>query len=261
MGPRRSTPFSANSFRAVRRRFSGCRRRSARRGKAHSPRRAYGRPHAGARFLFFAAEAGIAAGVEHLACCPAPPSRHRNRAPAGDWAGGKTGRFGRWRAFFQRAVFGLPFGQAAIQHRNLVMAHGAQHPPDAGGGKQSGPVIDHHHVAIADSQRAEVAGEILPASASCAAGRWHDRTARPGHRTPRREYARPRTSPLASRLSAGMYQEASTSALRPDGRPAIRWKPDCSLLMLMSQREPDGRALFRQPGRRGQALARAGIPD
>ena len=61
----------------------------------------------------------------------------------------------------QCTPFGPPFGQAAVQHGHIHLAHQAEGPPDAGGGKQTLTVVDHHLMAIADPDRAHPADELF----------------------------------------------------------------------------------------------------
>ncbi len=64
-------------------------------------------------------------------------------------------------AAFQRASFGFPFRQSAIEHKDRVGAEQAERPPHPGRGKQPGAVIHHDRVAVADAEVAHLTGELV----------------------------------------------------------------------------------------------------
>ncbi|KFV08638.1 hypothetical protein N340_03825, partial [Tauraco erythrolophus] len=55
-----------------------------------------------------------------------------------------------------------PVLEAAIQHRDLLVPKGPEHPPGAGGveGAQLVPVVHHHVGVVADSQAPHVVGKV-----------------------------------------------------------------------------------------------------
>jgi hypothetical protein len=65
------------------------------------------------------------------------------------------------RALGKRAAFGLPLRQAAVEHRHLVMAEDAEHPPGARRRIEPVAVVDDHVLAVADAHLAHARGEFL----------------------------------------------------------------------------------------------------
>ena len=59
-----------------------------------------------------------------------------------------------------RPAFGDPLGQAAVEHDHVLMAHGPEGPPDAGGRPQAQLVVDDHAGAVAEAQLADPRGEL-----------------------------------------------------------------------------------------------------
>ncbi len=59
------------------------------------------------------------------------------------------------RAILQRAAFGFPFRQSAIEHGDVVVAEDLEHPPGARGGEEASRVIGDHALAIADPHPAQ----------------------------------------------------------------------------------------------------------
>ena len=65
------------------------------------------------------------------------------------------------RDVFHRPSFGAPFREAAVEHRDLALAHQPEGPPDARGGEHAGTVVDDDLVAVADAHGAHPADEFL----------------------------------------------------------------------------------------------------
>ena len=63
-------------------------------------------------------------------------------------------------AVLQRPPFRLPFLQAAVQHRHVVVAHDAEHPPRARRRVQALAVVDDDAHAVADAHLLHAAGEL-----------------------------------------------------------------------------------------------------
>jgi hypothetical protein len=59
-----------------------------------------------------------------------------------------------------RAALGDPLGQAAVQHHHVLVAHGAEFPPDAGGGQDAAGVVDDDLRAVAQAQLLDPRGEL-----------------------------------------------------------------------------------------------------
>src|SRR4051794_31827559 len=59
------------------------------------------------------------------------------------------------------AVLALPFLEAAIQHRGVVVAELAQQPPDAGRPPDIGGAVGDHAGAVADAETTHRRGEVL----------------------------------------------------------------------------------------------------
>src|SRR6185437_12228723 len=68
--------------------------------------------------------------------------------------GGTEGLASRWYACRTRqgATLALPFRQAAIQHRDTVVAEDAEHPPRASGARQAIGVVGDDVVVVADPE-------------------------------------------------------------------------------------------------------------
>lgn len=62
---------------------------------------------------------------------------------------------------FDLAPFGAPFGEAAVEDGDIGLAHEAEGPPDAGGGEETGAVIDHDLMAVAHAHGAQAGHEFL----------------------------------------------------------------------------------------------------
>ena len=60
-----------------------------------------------------------------------------------------------------RAALGLPLGKAAIQHRDVRLAHQAERPPHPRGREEPRPVVDDDLMTVADAHRAHAADELL----------------------------------------------------------------------------------------------------
>ena len=58
-------------------------------------------------------------------------------------------------------ALGHPFRQAAVEHRHVLVAHGAEHPPHAAGAGHRRGVVDHDLVAVAQPELAHARGELL----------------------------------------------------------------------------------------------------
>ena len=61
----------------------------------------------------------------------------------------------------ERTVLGFPFVETAVEDRDVVEAHGAQHPPDAAGPHRRGVTVEHDEGAVADALGGECLGELL----------------------------------------------------------------------------------------------------
>lgn len=59
------------------------------------------------------------------------------------------------------APLGQPFGQAAVQNRDVGLAHQPEQPPDAGGREQPRGIVDHHVMAVAHAHGAQPRDELL----------------------------------------------------------------------------------------------------
>src|SRR5581483_5691792 len=66
-----------------------------------------------------------------------------------------------WRAAFDRASFRLPFGQAAVQNRNLAVTECAEHPPGTGSELQSIAVVNNHAILASYPEFANRICELL----------------------------------------------------------------------------------------------------
>src|SRR5271166_6692686 len=75
----------------------------------------------------------------------------------------------------ERPSLGLPFGQAAIEDRDLMMPVKAQHPPGAPSRRQTDTVIDDDPVTVADTECGDLARKEI-------GGRDHVRQTRAGLR-------------------------------------------------------------------------------
>ena len=58
-------------------------------------------------------------------------------------------------------TLGLPFGAAAIQHCDLAVAKGTEHPPDTAGAGQLAAIVGDNHVIVTDTHGAHRIGEGL----------------------------------------------------------------------------------------------------
>ena len=65
------------------------------------------------------------------------------------------------RQVFDRAAGGAPGVEAAIEHGDIAMAHGAEHPPDARGCEEAVLVVADHAMAIAEAEPADARGKLL----------------------------------------------------------------------------------------------------
>src|SRR6185437_5727139 len=66
-----------------------------------------------------------------------------------------------WRRRLERSPFALPFRQAAIEQRDIVVAEQAQHPPRAPRRRQPVGVVDDDPVAVSDAAFGHFRGETL----------------------------------------------------------------------------------------------------
>ena len=70
-------------------------------------------------------------------------------------------RLRRHLAALDRAAFGEPFLQAAIEHAHVGVAERQEHPPRPRRGDPAAGIIDHDGIVVADAERADVAAELL----------------------------------------------------------------------------------------------------
>src|SRR5690606_5249454 len=102
------------------------------------------RPQALPRFRLLATEATGRAGVDNLRRAALADAGHVGHVAhhRGVETGGEVTLLDRARlAILDRAALGAPFGQAAVEHRHVVVPHHAEHPPGAGGGEQAELVV------------------------------------------------------------------------------------------------------------------------
>jgi hypothetical protein len=66
---------------------------------------------------------------------------------------------GRGLALLRRPSLGEPFGQTAVEHRDVVVPHGAEHPPHPAGAEQAGGVVGHNPVGAGNAEPADGVGE------------------------------------------------------------------------------------------------------
>jgi hypothetical protein len=119
---------------------------------------------AGAGFRHLALEAGGGARVDDLRGLAADQPLHVRHVahqlgvePGRKMALATAARL----AVPQRTSLGLPFLEAAVQHADVLMAHGAEHPPHARGRVEAFAVVGHDLHAVADAHLLHAAGEQL----------------------------------------------------------------------------------------------------
>ena len=76
------------------------------------------------------------------------------------WRTVKWRSCGRRRHVGQRAALGPPLRQAAVQHRDVVVAHEAEQPPHPGRGDEAVVVVDDDPAAVAEAQLAHPRAEL-----------------------------------------------------------------------------------------------------
>src|SRR5581483_9800834 len=59
------------------------------------------------------------------------------------------------------AALGAPFLQPAIEHADVAVSVGQEHPPGAGCCDPAAGIVDHDGIAIADAEIADIAAELL----------------------------------------------------------------------------------------------------
>ena len=64
-------------------------------------------------------------------------------------------------AGFERATFGFPFGDAAIEDCHSMCAEKREHPPGAGGRLERAVIIHHDTTAVPKPKRLHAAGEFF----------------------------------------------------------------------------------------------------
>jgi hypothetical protein len=65
------------------------------------------------------------------------------------------------RTILRRPPLGDPFGQAAIEHGDILVTEHAEHPPDARRTHQAVLVVDDDAVAVAQAELAHARRELL----------------------------------------------------------------------------------------------------
>jgi len=105
------------------------------------------------RFVL-AAETVGSAGIDQQLCVSSRNLIHRHR-PFGAGIGSESGRRGRDASRLQRAAFRHPACQSAIEDRDGVVTHEAQHPPQTRGIHAGILVVGHHLRRRPDSHGAE----------------------------------------------------------------------------------------------------------
>ena len=73
--------------------------------------------------------------------------------------GGEMARFRQGLALVERAAFRQPFGQPAVEHRDIAHAKRPECPPHARGRKQAEGIIDHDLHAVANAEFSHGAGK------------------------------------------------------------------------------------------------------